>query len=67
MPCGSMHQFFTDTRVRWFFDTSPCLLIVLVSFLFTALPQEWITCKVSVQVPHIAQWFPASATASPSC
>ena len=37
-----MHQSFTDTLVKWFFDNFPtiCLPIVLVLFLFTALPED---------------------------
>ena len=34
IPCGDMHQFFTDTLVKWFFSTTfLCLPIVLVFFL----------------------------------
>ena len=40
IPCGNMHPSFTDTLVKWFLTTSPCLSIVLVLFLFTALPED---------------------------
>jgi len=30
----------TDTLVKWFFDNFPYLPIVLVFFLFTALPED---------------------------
>jgi len=40
IPCDNMHQSFTDTLVKWFLTTSPCLSIVLVFFLFTALPED---------------------------
>ena len=60
-----MHQSFTDTLEKWFFDNFPMFPIVIVFFLFTALPvdQDW--CRLSVQVPHITRWFPV--TVRPSC
>jgi len=38
IPFGDMHQSFTDTLIKWFSATSLCSPIVLVFFLFTALP-----------------------------
>ena len=40
IPCGDMHQSFTDALVKWFFDNFPWLPIVLDWFLFTALPKD---------------------------
>jgi len=45
-----------------FSTTSPCLPIVLVFFLFTALPKDYV--QVAVQVPRIARWFPVTARLS---
>jgi len=41
ISCGVMHQFFTDTLVKWFFDNFSMFAdhsTVVVFFLFTALP-----------------------------
>jgi len=40
IPCGDMHQSFTDTLEKWFFDNFPMFPIVLMVFLFTALPVD---------------------------
>ena len=40
IPCGDMHQSFTDTLIKWFFDNFPMFPIVLMFFLFTALPVD---------------------------
>ena len=40
IPCGDMHQSFTDTLEKCFFDNFPMFLIVLMFFLFTALPVD---------------------------
>jgi len=40
IPCRDMHQSFIDALVKYFFDKFPCLPIVLVLFLFTALPED---------------------------
>jgi len=37
IPCGDVYQSFTDALVKWFFEIST---IVLVLFLFTALPED---------------------------
>jgi len=67
IPCGDMHQSFTDTLVRGFSTTSICLPIALVLFLYSLRTVRCprIRCKPSVQVSRIARWFPA--TARPSC
>jgi len=35
-----MHQSFTDTLVKWFFDNFPMFADGLVFFLFTELPED---------------------------
>ena len=35
-----MRQFFTDALVKWFLTTFLCLLIVLMFFVFTVLPED---------------------------
>ena len=42
IPGGDMHQSYTDTLVKWFFDNFPMLPlpIVLVFFLLTTLPED---------------------------
>jgi len=37
IPCGNIHQSFTDALVKWFFDNIPEILDL---FLFTALPED---------------------------
>ena len=63
IPCGDMHQSFTDTLKNGFSTTSPCLPIVSMFFLFTALPVDQVQA-FCIQVPHIARWFPATARPS---
>ena len=47
IPCGDMHQSFTDTLVKWIFSTtSPCLPIVLV-----------LCCFYSLRCPRIIYLF----------
>jgi len=63
IPYGDIHQSFTGTLVKWIFDNFQlCFPIVLVLFLFTALPR--IRCKLSVQEPCIARCLPATARRS---
>jgi len=37
IPCGDMHQSFTDALVKWFFDIFRMFAVDLDLFLFTAL------------------------------
>ena len=40
IPCGDMHQSFTDALVKWFFDIFRMFAVDLDLFLFTALPED---------------------------
>jgi len=48
-----MHQSFTDALVKWFLVNFPCLPIVLVLFLFTVLPEDWVQAFCT-SAPHRA-------------
>ena len=52
IPCGDMHQSFTDTLEKWFFDNFPMLPIVLMFFLFTVLPVDQAQAFCSTSAPH---------------
>jgi len=65
IPCGDMHQSFTGTLVKWvFFDNFP-MFADSFSVLSIHCVAWCIRRKLSVQVPCIVPWFPA--TARPSC
>jgi len=62
IPCGDIHQSFTDTLEKLFFDNFPMFPIVLMFFLFTGLPVDQVQAFCT-SAAH--RWFPA--TARPSC
>ena len=52
IPCGDMHQFFTDTLYSGFSTTSPlCLPIFSGFFLFTALPERGLCTSFHYKCP----------------
>jgi len=62
IPCGNIDQSsFTDTLEKWFFDNFPMFTIVLVFFLFTALPVDQVQA-VCTSAPHQAV-VPCDSTA----
>ena len=52
ISCSDMHQSFTDTLEKWFFDNFPMFPIVLMVFLFTALPVDQVQAFCTSAPPH---------------
>jgi len=54
IPCGHVHQSFTDTLEKWFFDNFPMFPIVLMFFLFIALPVDQVQafCTIAHRAVH---------------
>jgi len=63
IPCGDMHQSFTDTLVKWFFNTfADSLSVLSIYWVAQGLGTRFLyKCLTS----HIARWFPVAAR--PSC
>jgi len=58
IPCGDMHQSFTDAHVKWFCDNLPIFANSFsVFFLFTTLPSitwlQYYSRQISIEVPPI--------------
>jgi len=67
IPCGDMHQSFTDAPVKWFLDNFPMFAdSFCVFFAIHCVAGGLGASLLYLQMPRIGRWLP-HATAPPSC